>query len=275
MVTNLEENRKGLSKKESLALSKLVSKGRRIIEISDIKKTLNISYGYAKKMVSELTQKRWLERLERGKYLIIPLEAGPTGEYTEHEFIIASHLVSPYYVGFLSALNFHGLTEQTPFEVYIATTKGIRKKKIHNVSYIFVTLTEDKFFGYQKYAIQHQTIHISNPEKTIIDCLDHPEYAGGLEEVAKGLKESRTSLNLSQLVKYAVHIQNGAALKRLHYLLHLFNYPLSNKEKNLLIDHYSNSYSPLDPTKRAKGKYSSKWKLQLNISEEQLHGDNF
>ncbi len=50
MVTSDEENRKGLPKKESLLLSRLSGEGKKIIEIKDIKNTLDVTYDNAKKL---------------------------------------------------------------------------------------------------------------------------------------------------------------------------------------------------------------------------------
>ncbi|MFO7966789.1 MAG: type IV toxin-antitoxin system AbiEi family antitoxin [Archaeoglobaceae archaeon] len=261
MVTNNEKIRKGLSPRESLLLSKLSGRGKSIIEIKDIESTLNINYKNAKKTASELERKGWLDRLSRGKYLIVPLEAGERSYYTEHEFLIASRLVSPYYIGFLSALNFHGMTEQTPMSVFIATTRRVRNKTVHGIPYNFVTLKRSRFFGYREYAVANKTINISDPEKTIIDCLNHLEYSGGIEEVVKGLKNS---LDLERLVDYAVRMGNGAAIKRLHYLLHTLEYTIPEDLEKHLKDSYSTSYSLLDSTRPERGKYSSRWMLRLN-----------
>ncbi|MFW6128563.1 MAG: type IV toxin-antitoxin system AbiEi family antitoxin domain-containing protein [Halobacteriota archaeon] len=270
MVTNNEKIRKGLSSRESFLLSKLSSRGKRIIEIKDIENALNTNYKNAKKTASELERKGWLDRLSRGKYLIIPLEAGERSYYTEHEFLIASRLVSPYYIGFLSALNFHGMTEQTPMTVFIATTKRVRNRTVHGISYSFVTLKKSRFFGYREYAVTNKAINISDPEKTIIDCMNHLEYSGGIEEVVKGLKNP---LNLEKLVDYAIRMGNGAAIKRLHYLLHTLEYPIPEGLERHLKDNYSRSYSLLDPTRPDKGNYNSTWMLRLNIPEKDLLGD--
>ena len=71
-------------------------------------------------LLHDLARKGWLRRLERGKYLILPLEAGMSGRYTEHEFIIAASLVTPYYIGFWTALNHYGYTEQFSATTFVA-----------------------------------------------------------------------------------------------------------------------------------------------------------
>ncbi len=273
MVTYDEKSRKGLSKKESLLLSRLAGEGERIIEIEDIEKTLDENYDNAKKIASDLKKKGWLDRIQRGKYMIVPLEAGESGKSTEHEFLIASELVSSYYIGFLSALNFHGLTDQTPMSVFVATTKRARDRTIHDIPYHFVTLREEKFFGTKEYSVGRKTVKISDPEKTLVDCLDHIEYSGGIEEVANGLKEE--TLDLDKLVKYVLRVGNGAAIKRLHYLLNLLRREIPEDLERRLKENYSRSYSLLDSTGPAEGKYKSEWMLRINISEGDILGDRY
>ncbi|MCI0877199.1 MAG: type IV toxin-antitoxin system AbiEi family antitoxin domain-containing protein, partial [Chloroflexi bacterium] len=43
----------------------------------------------ARKALSRLESKGWLMRLERGLYLIVPLEAGPEGMWAENPLAIA------------------------------------------------------------------------------------------------------------------------------------------------------------------------------------------
>lgn len=267
---NPTQNKGGLSPQETRLLSKLSSQGKNIIKIKDIEETLGCSYQNARRIVSDLTNKKWLERLESGKYLIIPLEAGEKGEFTEHEFIIASKLVDPYYIGYLSALNFHGFTEQVPYTVFVATTKQKDSFELHGMNYQFVTLTEDKFFGAKEYAIGDKRVKISTPEKTVIDCLDHLEHSGGLEQVSKAFSDFEENFSQKRLVEEALKLGNGAVVKRLLYLLQIFEVDLEDELKGRLRSKFTEGYSPLDPTKPARGPYKEKWGLRLNVTEEQL-----
>ena len=264
------KHKRGLSTKEAKLLSKLSSRGKSIIKIIDIEKTLDCSYQNARRIASDLADKRWLERLESGKYLIIPLEAGEKGEFTEHEFIIASDLVEPYYIGFFSALNFHGFTEQVPYTVFVATTKQKASLDLHGLKYHFIALTETKFFGAKEYAIGNKRVKISTPEKTLLDSLDHLEYSGGLEEVSKAFNNLGDDFSFKSLIEHALKLGNGAVLKRLNYLFHVFEIDLEDQLKTRLRDNITEGYSLLDPTKPDRGPYKQKWKLRLNVSEEQL-----
>jgi predicted transcriptional regulator of viral defense system len=77
-------------------------------------------------MLSRLQERGFIERIEKGKYLIIPL-GSEKGKYTLHEFVIGSYLVQPYAISYWSALHHYGLTEQIPNTVFMQTTA--RKKR--------------------------------------------------------------------------------------------------------------------------------------------------
>lgn len=55
-----------------------------------------------KKLLHDLVKKGWLRRIEKGKYFLVPLTADATKPYTINQFLIASKLVHPYYIGFWS-----------------------------------------------------------------------------------------------------------------------------------------------------------------------------
>ncbi|TRZ88598.1 MAG: transcriptional regulator [Methanosarcinales archaeon] len=259
----LTENRKSLSKTESYLLSKLSEDGIEIFTIKDTADVLQKSYVQSRKIISNLKAKKWIEKIEAGKYLIMPLSAGVKPKYTEHEFVIGSKLIEPYYIAYWSALNYYHLTEQIPFSVFIATTKRKSNRKILDVNYLFVTLSKKKFFGYTTVNIAGKNILISEKEKTIADCLDHPEYCGDITEVAKALKTE--GLSFRKIIDHAKKMGNATITKRLGYLSELLDIKLDEELKKTLLKNISKGYSVLDPSiKSRKGKNNEKWKLLIN-----------
>ncbi len=87
-----------------------------------------------KSLIDGLSRKKWILKIKNGLYLIVQFEAGKLGaeNYTIHSFVMASFLADPYYIGYISALNFHGLTDKTPSSVYIATQESYRSLTILN-----------------------------------------------------------------------------------------------------------------------------------------------
>jgi predicted transcriptional regulator of viral defense system len=140
------------------------------------------------------------------------------------------------------------LTEQFPNTVFLQTTS--RKKKqateIFGVRYRIVRVKEEKFFGIRNEWIENTQVHITDKEKTILDCLDKPQYCGGVVEVAKALKYG-SELDKKKLVDYAQKLNNSGVIRRLGYLCDLFAIDIGIpkiKTRNYLL---------LDPTMSHKG----------------------
>lgn len=269
-VSKNADIRKGLSKKEAYLLTSLAEKKKRLFGLKDVMDELGCSYNYAKVIASRLAKKKWLIPIEKGRYLIVPLEAGKESIYTEHEFIIASKLVQPYYIGYWSAMNYHGMTEQVPFTVFVATIKRRNKKEIHGVKYEFITLTKNKFFGFSAVNIAGEAVSISDMEKTIIDTLDHPEYCGGISEAAKALWSARQKIDFGKLVNYAEKMKNGAIFKRLGYLLQKLEIKIPDELNKKIKENISKGYAALDTVVKRKGKHNSEWRLLVNVSDKDL-----
>jgi predicted transcriptional regulator of viral defense system len=241
----------------TLDILKSMAKEGQVFSISQLFEKTHIKKEVLKVILSRMEEKGSIERIERGKYLIIPLSS-EKGKYTLHEFVIASYLVEPYAISYWSALHYYGLTEQIPSTVFVQTPA--RKKKnlmeIFGVNYQMVRVKEDKFFGLRKEWIEEIPVSITDKEKTIIDCLDKPHLAGGIVEPAKALKNS--SLDYDKLSMYAIKMDNSAVTRRLGYLCERMGIPLDLPAPR------SNSYLLLDPTMPAQGENDAKWRLKIN-----------
>ncbi len=209
-------------------------------------------------ILSRLETSGWIERIEKGKYMVVPLGA-KKGEYTINKFVIGSQLVSPSAVSYWSALSYHGLTEQIPVTVFIQTTSRKRKQKleIFGVSYQIIRIKNEKFFGVEKEWIDGFQVGVTEREKTIVDCLDKPEYCGGVIEVAKALKNNE--FDLQKLWEYAIKIKNTGVIRRMGCLCDHLGLQVHLPEVK------TRNYLLLDPTMPEKGKKNSKWKLITNV----------
>lgn len=275
MPTNSTENtRRGLSTRESKALARLAGQGERIVSIGDFEEVLDIPYKSAKDLVYSLKEKGWLERLVRGRYLLLPLVAGEEGVYTEHEFVIASHLADPMYVGYWTAMNHHGLTEQVPRTVYVVTTERAKTREIHDVTYRIVTVSEKKFFGHQPMAIENYQVNVASVEKTLADCADHPEHCGGIHELSKAIKRAdEQGCSWETVIEHLDEIENGAATKRVVYVADQLGISLPDYRQ--IVDNFTSGYPLLDPTREPAGRRDSKYQLRLNVAPESFLPDEF
>jgi len=197
---------------------------------------------------------------------MVPLDVGTKGanSFILHSFVIASHLAEPCYIGYWSALNHYGFSEQIPRTTFIATTKPKMPLKILNADYYFVRIEKKKFFDFNEIEIEGWRVNISSPEKTIADCLDHPEHSGGIDEVARAIYFNHGEMDIRKVYDSAERMGNVTIQKRLGYIL----------EVTGLLEIYGDSFSQfspskgyplLDPLSPKKGKYNSKWSLLLNF----------
>ena len=268
MMTN---NARTLGKTGSDLLTEMTRQGKRIFTFKDAVRAYGSSGQSLRELLSTLVKRGWLQRVEKGKYLILPFEAGREREWTEHEFIIASYLIEPYYIGFRSALNYYGYTEQISRTVFIASTRRKLKSslEISGVTYRFVTMSERKFFGAKQISINGYQVNISEPEKTIVDCLDQLRYCGGISEVAKALWYGRDELDFVKVAEYSRRNGNRAASQRLGYLIEILGFK-ADKAIGILLQGISRRYAYLDSLSEPKGKYIDRWKVIVNISDDEL-----
>lgn len=261
--TTTHKYRNGLSKDEASVLSMLSHSGKSIFTIEDIRNKVVNPSAFA----SRLVKKKWLVRVKKGLYLLAPLEAGEMGAdaHTVHSFVIASYLASPYYVGYWSALNHHGLTATVPPGVYVATTKPLHDKTILHREYIMVSVSSSSFFGLVGIRIEEKDVKISDTEKTLVDCLDHPEHCGGVGEVARAFF-SGTPVDTERLLRYARKMKNRTILKRLGFIAESLDIP--DIAASINRSELSKGYSVLDPTLPSEGRTIDRWGLRINADPE-------
>jgi len=258
-----DEYKRGLTPKESLLISSLARRDKKVFSIEDARGVIERD---TKKIMSSLILKKWVLPLKRGLYAIVPLNVGVKGadSFILHNFVIASHLAEPYYIGYWSALNHYGLSEQIPRTTFVATTKPKMPLKILDAAYYFVKIGGKKFFGFNEIEIEGWRVNISGPEKTIADCLDRPEHSGGIDEVARAIYFNHEEIDWKEVCRLAERMGNITILKRLGFILEASG--LWEGYKHLFSSFSpSKGYPALDPVSLRKGKYNSKWGLLVNF----------
>lgn len=235
--------------------------------VNEVKKELKIPQEVLWVLLSRLEQQGRIERIEKGKYMVIPL-GSKKGRYTLNEFTLGNLVIDPCIIAYWSALHHHGLTEQIPLTVFIQTTSRKKKRdlKIFGIPYKIIRVKPEKIFGTEKLWLDETEVLITNKEKTIVDCLDKPKYAGGIIEVTKALKEK--SIDLEKIKDYAIKLNNSAVTRRLGYLCDTLEIPIKldyDKIKKYLKK--VRNYIPLDPTMPHEGPKNTKWQVIVNWDE--------
>ena len=94
--------------------------------------------------------------------------------------------------------------------------------KIKDITFQFIYHNENHFFGEKKIWIDDfNKVQCSDLEKTLVDCLFKPDYAGGIVEIAKAIHETRDKINFKKLLDYTKKFKSQAVVKRLGFLLEI------------------------------------------------------
>jgi predicted transcriptional regulator of viral defense system len=223
----------------------------------------------AGKKLHQLEKRGWIARLERGKYLVIPLEAGSTRTWSEDSYLIASTLVQPAAIAYWSAVRHWNWTEQIPRVVYIQTTtrKKTPQRMVFGVRYQFVTVPEKKFFGHIKEWRKGKQVLITDMEKTLLDCGDDVGRAGSIEELTKAIKGAVRQISWSKLDEYSKRFPNRSVMKRLGFLFETLVTELPSEATQTLAgwrSRLSAGVVPLQPGGRRAGRIETRWRLRVN-----------
>ncbi|MCD4793458.1 MAG: hypothetical protein K8R54_09515 [Bacteroidales bacterium] len=223
-----------------------------------------------RKLLSNLVSRGLLMRLKKGLYYIIPYEKDPQTFIPEWHLIVKYFVDNAkYYIAYYSALEIHGLITQPALTEQIVVSKQIKpsKSKIKNIEFQFIYHNEKHFFGYKKIWINdYDKVLCSDLEKTIVDCLYKPDYAGGIVEISKALYKARKQLDYTRLFEYTKKFDSQSVIKRLGFLLELFE--IETKIIKKLQSVKMSSYALLDTTLPKTGNRISKWNLQINCDLE-------
>lgn len=150
------------------ALTKL-ARGKHVLRARDLDE-IGIPRNYLLRLVHRGT----LERIGRGLYAV------PNADITEHQSLLEAALRVPNgVICLLSALRFHGLTTQAPFEVWIAIDRKAWKPRIASplvrvARFSGLALTS----GVSLHKIGGAQLRIFDPAKTVADCFKYRHKIG-------------------------------------------------------------------------------------------------
>jgi predicted transcriptional regulator of viral defense system len=130
--------------------------------------------GIPRNYLLRLVHRGTIERIGRGLYAI------PNAEITENQSLLEAALRVPNgVICLLSALRFHGLTTQAPFEIWMAIDRTAWKPRIFSPPLRVVKFSEPAFtFGISVHTIGGTRLRIYDPAKTVADCFKYRNKIG-------------------------------------------------------------------------------------------------
>jgi predicted transcriptional regulator of viral defense system len=144
------------------------------------------AHGIPRIYLSRLCERGLLDRVGRGLYVL------PDADVSEHHTLAEAGKRVPHgVVCLLSALRFHGLTTQSPSEVWLAIGNKAWRPQVDYPPLRFVRFSERTLeAGVEEHSIEGVLVRIYNPAKTVADCFKYRNKIG-LDVALEALRDCR------------------------------------------------------------------------------------
>ena len=209
---------RSLSATEARIVLSLEEAGSEDVSLDEVERLAGVSRGFARKLAHGLVGKGWLQRVGRGRYLLNPSGYGPEAVPEADPFRVGSRLLQPYYFGFATAAELWGFLLQPGRTYYVVSPRRTRVRVPGPGQFHLVRAAADRFFGTTTIERRGQQLRVSDPERTILDCLDRPELAGGLPGVVQVLARAKPKLSWDRLGRYLKRFRRRSLDVRLGFL---------------------------------------------------------
>lgn len=243
---------------------------------SEVIEILGGSAARADKVIRSLRTKNWLQRLSGGRYLLIPAERGPVGIPDSNMLAVGQYLVEPYYFGYATAAAHYRFTAQSRSVAWIVTIKQVPERTIRNTTFRFVSVVPRKFFGFEPTSFYEQKVQMSDREKTVIDCVDQPDFAGGIGELTRIIASAAKKLDWTRFCTYAKKFGSVAVAQRFGSLADRARVEMPNKSRcalKSLIKPNSRSFLASPKTWGKEGHYDREWQMTINVPEREIFSE--
>lgn len=157
-------------------------------------------YGIPRQYLRILHDRGLVVRVGRGLYL------ASDADFTEsHALALACKRMPDGVVCLLSALRFHELTTQSPYQVWMAVGSRTVFSKKHAVGMRIVRFSGKALTsGIEEHEIEGVTVKVYNPAKTVVDCFKYRNKIG-LDVALKALRDCwrQRRATMDELWRYA------------------------------------------------------------------------
>ena len=143
------------------------------------------AHGFSRMALSALERQGKLTRLSRGLYA---LPDRPISEHTTLVEVASKH--PDVLICLLSALRFHELTTQSPFEVWIAIPNKARAPKMDYPPLRIVRFSGDALTeGVETHTVEGVKVRVTSVAKTVVDCFKFRNKIG-LDVALEALRDA-------------------------------------------------------------------------------------
>lgn len=244
--------------------------GRYFFTSDEAGQALAVSRDAVKLALNRLRRKGEIACPGRGFYVIVPPDYRLLGSLPADQFIPAlmAQAQVPYYVGLLSAAQYHGAAHHRPQGFQVMVGKARRPIECGKVRVAFHVRKQIADVPVQVINTPRGTITVSTPEATAFDLVGYEAKIGGLDAVATILVDLAEKLDADKLLILAPTVPL-TWVQRLGYLLEQVDAALKAKLLKDYVCQHAREVITLVPSAPVDGQpRNNDWKLIVNAVVE-------
>lgn len=206
-------------------------------------------------------------RIRRGFYASVPA-AHYQKTYQVDPYLIAGRMTKDSVLGYHTALDINGFAYSVFHYFYFFAHKAIRKFAFQGMQFQALPLPkqlldkQQENFGVTVINREGLNIRVTGLERTLVDVLNRPEYAGGFVEIWQSYAMV-SILNLDKVIEYTLLLNNATLIAKVGFFLeqHREQFKVDEDHLKLLQTKIPVQKHYLERTKRTPGKLVKRWNL--------------
>lgn len=136
--------------------------------------------------LTRLCERGVMLRASRGLYMLA------NADVTEHHSLVEACVLVPHgVICLLSALRFHGMTTESPHEVWMAIDRSAHRPRVESPALHVVRFSGESLLGgVDRHRIEGVPVHVYSAAKTVADCFKY-RHKIGLDVALDALRDYR------------------------------------------------------------------------------------
>lgn len=227
--------------------------------------------------------KKHLARIRRGYYLVT--NSYLPGIHIENDYLlIAGRMTHDAVISYHTAMEVHAIAYSVNSIIYFNSNERIGRLaceygEYQQLAHPAKLKPNNMFLETKLHDHMGMDIRVTTIERTLVDCLYHPELSGGWEEIWRSF-ESINFLDIERVIQYALELGNATTMAKLGFFLeqHQEQFSVKDEQLSTLIHYKPRSRHYMEKTYKGPVKNLQRWNLivplyVINKNWEEPHND--
>lgn len=225
-----------------------------VFKVEDVNKFYS-NVDSARSAIKRLMKEKLVAKIRNNLYTCI---SGETGLPIANRFQVACSITPTAYISHHTAMEYYGITDQIFYEVYVSSETSFRAFEFDGYTFRYITSRGNEGIYTPVFS---GGIRVTNPERTLIDCIKDMDKISGMEEVIQDISCMKR-LQEKRLLSYLERINNKFLYQKTGYLL-----SDCKEQCGLSEDFFKECRNKIGKSKRylsrdlVDGVYDNDWKL--------------